>query len=448
MHAVLYESTTGKLNILSVPISRHADTSADNVFSTMILNHLQFEEHDWPSSFHRSLIGHGIKIYFCLFETVVTDNPLRTCMPVINTFVNGENTDDLSNMELCAGLIVGPWLLCWSAMNRNSLVVPQKLIGRALRIRGSFHRIAELHQQSLDQVAFTLAKTVCRWNNSKRFDPIHSNSLHFVENVLQALGIGACMQRDHVLASGGHALANTFNTLRCTGYTGLQFEVSEEDNFYSQIAKSKKNKEEEQQVRQERNEANMSQSSQRIHHLNSSSTAQKLHQTSQRGVAIGQHRKSTDAPQTPSSVPTGTGFLSSWGSSRKRRSTGGNHSNSSTPTSPQSVHFAESSLAPPLHDRQSNVPIRFKSHEELDQLTKELLKQDSEFSVHHHRDYSLLMLFDRILWEKHILHPDNAIFCPIPDGLVRKSGEISPRSIGIREMANSSGDGCPFGVCG
>jgi len=85
----------------------------------------------------------------------------------------------------------------------------------------------------------------------------------------------------------------------------------------------------------------------------------------------------------------------------------------------------------------SQCVLHFKTHQDLDHFSKQLLLRNPNFTTSHCQDYSLLVIFDLMFWAKHLHFPNHPSFKPL---------KMNVLYLEEHERSNMKNDLlCPFG---
>ncbi|KAL9651342.1 hypothetical protein ABK040_001294 [Willaertia magna] len=186
---------------------------------------------DWPTtlSFFQQKKGQGITVKLVYIESTQTPFPAKLYSPVLKYF--GSKSKQLD--AICSGLIIGPFLLHWNTI--HSLVIPKKLVSDAYLCQTRTHRIAELFNFSLETIIDIIAKIIVDWNLKKVYDSHFRNCQHFVERIIEALGIKKVLDVERI----GKILYNFNSNLIREGKANLEFNFSDikQDKLYTALEK-------------------------------------------------------------------------------------------------------------------------------------------------------------------------------------------------------------------
>ncbi|KAF0981141.1 hypothetical protein FDP41_012929 [Naegleria fowleri] len=187
---------------------------------------------DWPTtlSFFQQKKGQGIVIKLVYIEDTQTPYPAKLCNPVLKFF--GSKSRDMKNV--CSALIIGPFLLQWN--KTHSLIIPRKLVSDSYLYQTRTHRIAEIFNVSLDSIIDSIAKVIVEWNLTKLYHDQLQNCQHFVEKIIDVLGIKKVLECERI----GKTIFNYNTMLQREGKGIIEFNFSDQvkqDKLYTFLEK-------------------------------------------------------------------------------------------------------------------------------------------------------------------------------------------------------------------
>jgi len=114
-------------------------------------------------------------------------------------------------------LIIGPWILEW---NNSSLCIPRRCCSTAAILAIDVDNTIE-KKMKIGFVVDALCEVISRWNIIKTYDRNKCNCLHFIEDVLDSLGISSKL-------SYTGALGNFIKNIREKGSSDWNYSLPEE----------------------------------------------------------------------------------------------------------------------------------------------------------------------------------------------------------------------------